>query len=244
MSAAQLTCSVEGVHTSSQHQRARSRHERVHGQVSCHLQSIQSITRELPPYDSLDVHVSQEHHEVALGPPLAGMCSTGPLRGALTAPHPGVGVGAVQAASKTPFHSVILGYDSVISSMTQTSSRDYWGSHIIQLMTTRRPILINSTHSNHEQPWHCLPHNPPSALTHLTPPPKPTATVSVCIHTITYALSVPGEYAHAPTVRPNSPALAEANKGAQCCPSLPGVVQPQTCVAGLWFGGVHQREGI
>ena len=66
MSAAQLTCSVEGVHTSSQHQRARSRHERVHGQVSCHLQSIQSITRELPPYDSLDVHVSQEHHEVAL----------------------------------------------------------------------------------------------------------------------------------------------------------------------------------
>lgn len=45
MSAAQLTCSVEGVHTSSQHQRARSRHERVHGQVSCHLQSIQSITR-------------------------------------------------------------------------------------------------------------------------------------------------------------------------------------------------------
>jgi len=90
---------------------------------SAHLQSIQSITRELPPYDSLDVHVSQEHHEVALGPPLAGMCSTGPLRGALTAPHPGVGVGAVQAASKTPFHSVILGYDSVISSMTQTSSR-------------------------------------------------------------------------------------------------------------------------
>ena len=123
MSAAQLTCSVEGVHTSSQHQRARSRHERVHGQVSCQLQSIQSITRELPPYDSLDVHVSQEHHEVALGPPLAGMCSTGPLRGALTAPHPGVGVGAVQAASKTQFHSVILGYDTVISSMTQTSSR-------------------------------------------------------------------------------------------------------------------------